>query len=584
MRILFVFFILLIANSSLAHDYVPKEIDYEGIDLGSPMDIPLILSGNFCEMRSNHWHTGLDIKTNGGEGYKLRSVEEGYISRIKVSPWGYGLAIYVDHPNGLTSVYAHISKWPKKVDSLVYAKQLKNESWVLDENVLADSVYVKRGELIAYSGNTGGSLAPHLHFEIRETETEHVLNPLKFKCYRDMIQDKTKPTLSGVKVYAVDRNGYMIPGRSKYYKCALLNGNWIINENNPIDVSDLMTENGFLAFGFHTTDKLDGARNVCGVHHTYLYQEDNLIHEQISEYMIFSVNRFINSHKDYFEFKQNRRNIHKNYITPVNEMPMYPVHNGLVPWDRVKGNYRFTAVDVHGNKNTITFKIGEAKGELKPNPFDNGDDYYFPDSVNVVLYPNFQLLMEKGSFYEPLQKSYRVDSNSRYLTPKHVFSEYSIPVQKYFDVRMKVPDSIQGIADYKLGIGLYTNKGYLSFLGGDYIDGWVEAKSRNFGEFVMVMDTVSPLIKKLDYTENKTITKYRTLELNINDNLSGVTRYKAYINGNWVLMKYMKKKRKYVIPLDERSKIHLKKGENKIRVWARDRTGNESEDITTVVY
>jgi hypothetical protein len=584
MRFIFSIFLFIQLTSAVAYNFEPKNIDYEGMVLGSPMDIPLILAGNFCEMRSNHWHTGLDIKTNGREGEKLRAIEEGYISRIKVSPWGYGLALYVDHPNGLTSVYAHISKWPTRVDSLVYAKQQANESWVLDENVLADSFYVKKGELIAYSGNTGGSTAPHLHFEIRETKTEHVLNPLKFKCYRDMITDKVKPTLSGIKVYAVNQNGYMIPGRSKYYSCSQINGQWIVNDDNPIDINELLTENGYLAFGFHTTDRLDAAHNVCGVHHTYLYQEDNLIHEQISEYMIFDVNRFINSHQDYFEFKQNRRNIHKNFITTVNPMPMYPTHNGLIPWERAKGKYKFTAVDVHGNKNTLSFKIGEATGEMKSNPFDETDNYYFPDSVNVVLYPNFQLLMEPGTFYEPLQKTYRVDSNSNYLTPKHAFSEYSVPVQKYFDVRMKVPDSLESIPVYKLGIGLYTNKGYLQYLGGDYVDGWVEAKSRYFGEFVMVVDSVPPLITPTDYNENKTITKYRTLELTINDNLSGVVKYKAFLNGKWVVMKYFKKKRKYVIPLNERSKMYLKSGKNIVRIWAKDRAGNESENATTVIY
>lgn len=585
MRKLLIGYLVFIPFLVLAQPFQPKTyIDYEGLDLGAPMDIPLILAGNFCEMRSNHWHTGLDIKTQHREGIKLKSIEDGFISRIKISPWGYGLAIYIDHPNGLTSVYAHCQSFSTKIDSLAYVYQQRNQSWVLDENVLADSLFVKRGEFIAFSGNSGSSSAPHLHFEIRETKTEHVLNPLKFNCYKKKIKDSTVPTLSGIKVYAVSKGGYMIPGRAKYYSCSMKDGQWVVNNGNPIDVSDLATKDGYLAFGFHTTDRLDGAGNVCGVHHTYFYQEENLIHEQISEYMIFDVNRFINAHKDYNEFHDNRRNIHKNFTTSVNPMPMYIQSNGLIPWDRAKGNYIFTAEDVHGNKNTLRFKVGEVKGEMKENPFLNSKKYYYPDSVNVILYPNFQVIMESATFYEPMQKVYRIDSASNYLSPKHKFGEYALPVQKYFDVRMKVPDSLLNLPVYKMGVGLYTDKGYLMFLGGDYVDGWVEASSRSFGEFVLTIDTIAPLIQPYDYTDQKVISKYNTLELTIEDNLSGVTQYKAFLNDEWVIMEYNRRKRRYVIPLDEKSRKHLKSGENKVKIWSKDRVGNTAELTTIVVY
>ncbi|MCB9224306.1 MAG: M23 family metallopeptidase [Crocinitomicaceae bacterium] len=581
-KILFIFTLLSIYGFS--QPYEAKNIDFENIGLLPPMKIPLILSGNFCEMRSNHWHTGLDIKTQGVEGIPLYAVDEGVISRVRVSPWGYGLAVYIDHPNGLTSVYAHMQSFSSTIDSLVYAVQKETESYVVNEMVLERGVQVKRGEFIGKSGNSGSSAAAHLHFELRETKTEHALNPLKFKCYRKKIHDTTKPTLKGIKVYAVTDKGYMIPGKSKYYYVKLVEGKYILNDNLPIDINDIATKNAYLAFGFHVTDKLDGAGNVCGIHHAILSKGEEKLHEHKTDYMNFDHNRFINSHQDYYEFTQNRRNIHKAFKTVVNPMPIYLQEPVFVPFYSCDGTYNFKALDVHGNYIVLNFDIAESAKSFAKNPFDKPQDYYFPDSVNTLLHPNFQLLMEPGTFYEPLQKMFRIDSAAPYLSYGYEFSESDIPVQKNFDVRMKVPDLPADFPTSKLGIGVISTKGYLSWKGGDYINGWVESNSRDFGKFVLLVDTIAPKITPLDFNENKTITRYRTMELKIEDNLAGVWQYKAFINGEWVLMEYDRRKMKYIIPLDERSKHLLKTGKNEIKIFANDGKGNKTEASWNVIY
>lgn len=576
--------ILFISFQGFSQTYEPKTVDFENIDMLPPMKIPLILSGNFCEMRSNHWHTGLDIKTQGVEGIPLYAVEEGVVSRVRVSPWGYGLAVYIDHPNGLTSVYAHMQSFSETIDSLVYAIQKETESYVVDESVVERKIKVKRGEFIGKSGNSGSSAAAHLHFEIRETSTEHALNPLKFKCYRKKIRDTTKPTLKGIKVYAVNEKGYMIPGKSKYYFIRFADGRYILNNDEPIDINEIATKNAYLAFGFHVTDKLDGAGNVCGIHHAILSKGEEKLHEHKTDYMNFDHNRFLNSHQDYFEFTQNKRNIHKAFKTVVNPLPIYLQEPGLVPFYDCGGSYKFKAIDVHGNFIVLNFKIaGEAK-TFAPNPFENPSKYYFPDSVNTLLHEDFQLLMEPGTFYEPLQKVFRIDSAAPYLSYGFEFSESEIPVQKKFDVRIKAKDLSPDIQTNKLGIGVISNKGYLSWKGGDYVNGWVESSSRDFGKFVLLVDSVPPKITPLDFYDKKAITRYRTMELKIEDNLAGVWKYKAFINGEWVLMYYLRRKMKYVIPLDERSKPHLKQGNNEVRIEAVDGKGNKSEGIWTVVF
>ncbi len=568
-----------------AQDYQAKTIDYENIDLHPPMKIELILAGNFGEMRSNHFHTGLDIKTKSVVGQKIYAVEDGYISRARVSPWGYGLALYIDHPsNGLTSLYAHLSKFTPSIDSLVYSYQKKNESYIVDEVALADSFFVKKGQLIGYSGNSGSSFAPHLHFELRETSTEHALNPLLFKCYQSKIKDTTVPQIKGIKIYAVSEKGYMIPGKSKYYTCKLKNNQWVLNDNNPIDVKDLFTENSYLALGFHVTDRLDAAGNVCGVYNTQLSKDDLLIHEQKTEYMNFDHNRFLNSHQDYAEFHDRKKNVHKNFKTVVNPLPIYPTANGIIPWDKCAGQYQFDAFDAYGNKVHLSFTLKKSESTPAKNPFDVANKYLFPDSTNAFLRESFQLLMEPGTFYEPIQKIYKIDSNSTYLSVKHKFSEYSIPIQKYFDVRIKTSNLPEDFPVYKLGIGRISDRGYLSFIGGQYIDGWVETTSRSFGTFVLVVDTIAPIINPSDFNEGKVVTKYNNLQLEIMDNLSGVKTYKAYLNGKWVLMEYDRKKRKYIIPFSKYTRPLLRQGKNKIRIYAKDRKGNESESSYTIIY
>lgn len=579
-------FVLSLSTSlfARAQGYQAPNIPFDTYDFHPPMKIDLILAGNFGEMRDNHFHTGLDIKTGGVEGQRLYAIEDGYISRIRISPWGYGLAVYIDHPNGLSSLYGHMQSFSPEIDSLAYEKQKKHESYVLDENVLSDSIFVKKGQFIGLSGNSGSSSAAHLHFEIRETATEHAINPLLFKCFRSKIADTTNPTISGIKLYAVTEKGYMIPGKSVYYPCKLVGDKLVVNEGNTIDVSSLLTDHSYLAFGFQTTDKLNGAGNVCGIYHTDFAKDQTSLHEMKIDYLDFEHNRFLNTHQDYFEFDQNNKHIHKHFKTIVNPLAIYLKANGILAWETCAGNYTLTAKDVYGNKTILAFTLSKPAGTYAKNPFDKPADYYFPDSVNVLLREDFQVLMEPATFYEPLQRIYKRDTASGYLTARHQFGEYAIPVQKKFDVRIKVPALPEGFPVYKLAVGLINDKNKFSYIGGDYMDGWVEASPRNFGQFVLVADTVAPLISPTDFAEGKIISKFKNLQLEITDNLSGVASYKAYLNGKWVLMEYNRRQLKYIIPLNERSKVHLRSGNNKLRILATDSKGNEREMAWTLIY
>jgi murein DD-endopeptidase MepM/ murein hydrolase activator NlpD len=580
--------ILLFLSSfiSFSENYQPKNINYNQ-DLFPPMKIDLILAGNFCEMRSNHFHTGLDIKTQGVEGQKLYSIADGYISRIRVSPWGYGNAIYIQHNNGLTSVYAHCKKFPKFIDSLIYEIQKSYESYVIDQNVLELKIPIKKGEFIGYSGNSGSSSAPHLHFEIRETKTEHAINPLLFKCYQKRIKDSTKPTIKGIKFYAITKKGFLIPGKEKYFFAKKKGDKIVINNGNPINLDELLVEDSYLAIGLHALDQLDGAYNWCGIYNSKLYKDDKLIHEQKTEYMDFSVNRFMNTHKDYRAFKQQKKHIHKQFANVINPLPIYPLNGGKIEWKNRSGNYLISVFDVHQNNVQVFFNLETRVDSFSKNIFNHSKKYIYPDTVNYILKENFQVLFESVTFYEPLEIHYKEtnpDSISNFIGNFYSFTDYGTPVQKKYDVRIKLPEEYNQLPKNKLVLVYLDNKNRINYIGGRYFDGWVEGGVRSFGKFTLMVDTLKPIISPVDYNNGKVITKYKTLELTITDNLSGIKSYKAFINNHWVLMVYNRKKRKYIIPLNSRSKIFLHQGKNEIKIIALDSKNNQSELINTVVY
>lgn len=545
-----------------------SQSQYDSIRFESPVDIPIVLAGNFAELRTNHFHTGLDIKTQGVEGKNIYSVEEGYVSRIKISHWGYGKILYITHPNGYTTAYAHLKSFNDAITNYVRAYQYEFQTETFDITVPPNILPVKRKEKIALSGNTGSSTAPHLHFEIRDTKTEHAINPLLFKFN---VTDNIKPTLNGVKIYALN-NGY-INGHHSDIKYPTAGGNGIYTLK-----SGVVEVNGEIGFAIHAIDRLNGANNKCGAFNIKLYVDEKLTFEQSLSEIDFAQNRYINAYKDYKEYHKNKFHYHRSFLLPNNALNVYDSikHNGKISFtDNQIHSIRYEVYDVYGNKSEVNFKIKhnsemEVSDSSKPSESATYFSYQKADSIEL---DNMKLIYDDSTFYEDLNiEMGSVESiYSKYSKLYSFYKEYT-PVQKYFTLKIKpnnLPDSL-----YSKALIAKLNTNDIAYSKGGIIDGeYISTELKELGNYILLIDTIKPIIIKTNNTLTS-VYNSRKLSFNISDNLSGIQTYNVFIDDKWVLANYSPKNGTLFVNPNETK--DFAPGDHKVTVIVGDERKNET--------
>ncbi|MCK9639453.1 MAG: M23 family metallopeptidase [Prolixibacteraceae bacterium] len=531
-----------------------------------PLKIPVSFSGGFGELRKNHFHTGLDFRTAGQIGLPVYATKEGSISRISVSPTGYGHALYLLHPDGHTTVYGHLSRFDPKIESYVVGEQYRLQQFAVDLKIPAGLLIYKKGEIIAFSGNSGSSGGPHLHFEIRDTQSERPQNPL---FYLRAIPDKSAPRINSLYVYPLTTKSSVNKSANKL-RIEILSKGQIssLKIKQPIEVY------GEIGLGIQSYDDFNGTGLKCGIYSAEMFLDQEPAFSFKMDHLAFDLGRYVNSHMDYEELIKSKRWIHRLFLQPGNKMDIYQTdsNRGILKMaDGKNHSVKIIVTDALGNSNTLSFKLLSKKFQV-PETKHTGTKFFPYDRSNQFVNEEVKVDIPEGALYDNLPFIYHSEPNSGGYFSKIQGIHYPyVPVHKHYSLSIKtmgIPSSQQN----KALIVLVEPKGGLSAVGGEFVNGWVTASTRFFGNFAVVLDTVPPKIQPLSIRDGKTLLNKQKIEFKIADNLSGIYSYKGEIDGNWVLFEYDAKTALLVYYIDKK-RIVLGKS-HKLQLTVSDERNN----------
>ncbi|MCB0537111.1 MAG: M23 family metallopeptidase [Bacteroidetes bacterium] len=561
-------FTLCFIHLSLAQNYnIPP--DY----FRSPLDIPLYLSGTFGEPRTTHFHTGIDIKTAGVQGKNIYAVADGYISRVNVSPYGYGNALYITHPNGYVSVYAHLKNFKKDIENWLKEQQIDETSFAVNLESLPPNLFpVKKGDIIAHSGNSGGSGGPHLHFEIRDS-LEHPINPLYFG-YDLQVKDNAKPNIYNIFFYNIDEAGNPLSNK-KVTATNLGYGTYKISNTQNVNTSKL-------GIGVHTVDLFTGTSNKNGVFEIKMFVNDTLHYHYRVDELDFNFTKHVYSHCDYWAKRSNNNTVHKCFVEKGNKLKVYPelVNQGIINLeDNKPKNISVEVLDFHGNKSTINFSVAK---DLNTTYFINSTtDFQFDfkqSDSNAIQYNDFRLILPKDVLFTDLKFQFSREGQGKYSQIYKVH-DAKVPVAGYFDISI-LPTNIDTTKLDKYYIAYNDYNGRKRYAGGTFRNGYLNTKSRALGTYFIDIDEDAPVVKVANIYNNKKMTNFSTIQFTASDATSGIAEYNLFINGNWAVLEYDAKRNLFTYYIDDL----VKQGSNDLELIILDDRSNATVVNYTFTY
>ena len=532
----------------------------------APLDIPMLLSGTFGELRSNHFHAGLDIKTQQREGFKVYASAEGYVSRIKISLWGYGKAIYITHPNGYTTVYAHLKKFSPKIEDFVKKIQYEKENYEIEVFLSPNDLPIADNEIIAYSGSTGGFVGPHLHFEIRDSKTEKTINPMLFGID---INDTKKPTITTLMAYTLEKSSHInqtnIPTQLAFK--TLPNGDFI---------SDKIQAYGKIGFGINAYDQLDDAYNKNGLYSLEMFVNSEKIHDFKANSFSFAETRYINLLIDYERYANLNQRIQKCFIEPLNKLSMYDdVANGNITIkDSLNYKVEIIAKDFKGNSQKLIIPIVGKKDSLKvvkqelitPYPIQYNISQKYSLNGVTVSFPSY-------TFYNDFYLDFKVkDSIAHIHTP-------TLPLHKNYTITFDISKYDSFTKDH-LYIASIDKKGRTDYERTRRNNNSLYTSTKNLGDYTLLADFKEPVISLHNFKNEQWISNLNTLRVKIADLESGIKSFRGEIDGQWILMEYNLKNGTLNYNLNDKTFTEAK---HQLKVTVTDKVGN-TNTLNAVFY
>jgi murein DD-endopeptidase MepM/ murein hydrolase activator NlpD len=546
-------FTLVFALFSMAQSQYPTN------DFSPPLDIPMQLSGNFGELRPNHFHAGFDFKTNQREGLKVYAAAEGYISRIKIATSGYGKAIYITHPNGYTTVYGHLQQAVGFIQEKIIALQYAEKSYEIEAFFKAGELVVKKGDQIALSGNTGGSEGPHLHFEIRENKTEKIINPLFFGLD---IKDTKKPIVSSLIAYPIEANS--VVNQSK--RPVAIN---LSLQSDGSYLSEKVLATGKIGFGISATDSDNVSYNYNGTFKTQLFSNGKPVFGVVFDEMAFDEARYLNAYIDYNRYKTMHQRVQKLFMKePFNWSNIKQNDNNgvLNVAPNFTGIERIEVSDFYNNKTIISIPVEYSSKPSLIAEIPKTSKYFIKAKTESNFEKdNVSVYFPAGTFYEDFYMNFDVRNKILYL------HDDIVPAHSNFTIQFEDDNSTEE-EKKKMFIATLngTKLGYITTkLNGTTFS----CKTKTLGQFTLAKDTTSPKISISKSIEGKWITAQKSINITISDDLSGIKTYNGYLNGQWVLFEYESKLKRLTHVFNDNL---LLEGANELKVIVTDNVGNST--------
>ncbi len=525
----------------------------------NPLNIKMELVANFGELRNNHWHMGLDIRTQQRENLPVHAAAEGYVARIKIEPGGFGRAVYINHPNGFTTLYAHLNAFMPALESWVKNQQYLKQSWAVELTVPPHLFPLQKGQFFAYSGNTGGSAGPHVHFEIRDTKTDNCLNPLLFQF---PIADAVPPSLTRLALY--DRNRSTYAQTPQLLALTKTGSAYRLLQSNSIKVG---TDK--ISFAIGAVDRFTASANPNGIYSARIFLDDELQSAFILDDINYDKTRYFNAQTDYrYKYSGGPWVQHLSRM-PGDESGVYTptVSNGVLDLsDGAPHSVKIEVCDAAQNLSVLRFSVQYDAALHKPQSAA-GITKLVPNYVNVFEEDGFEAFTTERSVYDTVYVQYKKTPSP--LSVLHSFVPPSIPAHEGITVRIKaaVPENLRNkvIIQSIAGTRKTVEKGVWN---GD----WVSAKFRQFGTFEVLVDDKPPVIN----TPPQDVSKSSRIVFTPTDNF-GIKSFRAELDGAWLRFTN-NGGRTWIYSFDEK----FSRGAHELTITVEDIAGNKTTKTWTL--